>query len=122
MATTFSEDRAIYLQMADRLCDMIIDGTYSENNRIPSVREYSVSLGVNTNTAVKTYEYLSRLEIIYNRRGMGYYVAQGAKDKIVSSRRAEFMEKTLPAMFKEMSLLGISIESVVEQYNQNLAV
>ena len=50
---TFNNDKAIYIQMADRLCDDILAGTYSDDDRVPSVREYAVSLEVNTNTAVK---------------------------------------------------------------------
>ena len=49
----FSNDKAIYIQMADRLCDEILAGTYKDDDRIPSVREYAVKLQVNTNTAVK---------------------------------------------------------------------
>ena len=45
--TTFNPDRAIFLQMADRLCDEIISGTYAEGDRVPSVRDYAVSLQVN---------------------------------------------------------------------------
>lgn len=49
----FSNDKAIYIQMADRLCDEILAGKYADDDRIPSVREYAVMLQVNTNTAVK---------------------------------------------------------------------
>ena len=63
---TFTNDKAIYIQMADRLCDEILSGTYKDDDRIPSVREYAVLLEVNTNTAVKAYEQLAREEIIYN--------------------------------------------------------
>ena len=76
----FENNKAIYEQMADRLCDEIIAGTYKADDRIPSVREYAVMLQVNTNTAVKAYELLSREEIIYNRRGLGYFVAPNARD------------------------------------------
>ena len=64
----FTNDKAIYIQMADRLCDEILSGTYKDDDRIPSVREYAVLLEVNTNTAVKAYEQLAREEIIYNRK------------------------------------------------------
>ncbi len=76
---TFTNEKAIFLQMADRLCDEILAGTYKADDRIPSVREYAVMLGVNTNTAVKTYELLAREGVIYNRRGMGYYVSPDAR-------------------------------------------
>ncbi|MCH5302338.1 MAG: GntR family transcriptional regulator [Prevotella sp.] len=113
---TFNSDRPIYLQMADRLCDEILTGTYKADDRIPSVREYAVMLGVNTNTAVKTYEQLAQESIIYNRRGLGYFVAGGAKEQIMKVRRQAFMEERLPELFRQMQLLGISIESVTEAY------
>ena len=81
----FENNKAIYEQMADRLCDEIIAGTYKADDRIPSVREYAVMLQVNTNTAVKAYELLSREEIIYNRRGLGYFVSAGAREQIMST-------------------------------------
>ena len=67
----FNASKAIYVQMADRLCDEILSGRYQENDRIPSVREYAVMLEVNTNTAVKAYELLAREKIVYNKRGLG---------------------------------------------------
>ena len=80
---TFSNDKPIYLQMVDRLCDEILSGVYQDDDRIPSVREYAVLLEVNTNTAVKAYEQLAREEIIYNKRGLGYFVTPGAKKQIL---------------------------------------
>ena len=73
--TTFNPDKPIYLQMAERLCDEILAGTYSDDDRVPSVREYAVMLEVNTNTAVKAYDALARDNVIYNRRGLGYFVS-----------------------------------------------
>ncbi|MBQ7869362.1 MAG: GntR family transcriptional regulator [Prevotella sp.] len=114
----FSNDKAIYLQMADRLCDEILAGTYGADGRIPSVREYAVMLEVNTNTAVKAYDALARDGIIYNRRGLGYFVSPEARDTIMQSRRREFIDRTLPEMFRNMRLLGIGIDEVTEMWNQ----
>ena len=116
--TTFNSDKAIYLQMADRLCDEILAGTYREDDRVPSVREYAVMLEVNTNTAVKAYEALARREVIYNRRGLGYFVSPGARDRILHARREEFMSRTLPTVFRNMRLLGIGIEEVNEAWRK----
>ncbi len=118
MTVTFSNDKAIYLQMADRLCDEILAGTYGADGRIPSVREYAVMLEVNTNTAVKAYDALARDGIIYNRRGLGYFVSPGARDTIMQSRRREFIDRTLPEMFRNMRLLGIGMDEVTEMWNQ----
>ena len=99
---TFTNDKAIYIQMADRLCDEILSGTYKDDDRIPSVREYAVLLEVNTNTAVKAYEQLAREEIIYNKRGLGYFVTPGAE--------------RLPELFRQMQLLDITLEDVKSAY------
>ena len=109
---TFTNDKAIYLQMADRLCDEILAGTYREDDRIPSVREYAVMLEVNTNTAVKAYDELARANIIYNKRGLGYFVSPGAKEQILQERKQEFLQERLPELFRQMRLLGIGIAEV----------
>lgn len=114
---TFNNDKAIYIQMADRLCDDILAGTYSDDDRVPSVREYAVSLEVNTNTAVKAYDQLARDGIIYNRRGLGYFVTPGARDSIMQARRKVFLDTTLPSLFRDMRLLGIGINDVINEWN-----
>ena len=113
---TFSNDKAIYLQMADRLCDEILAGKYKDDDRIPSVREYAVMLEVNTNTAVKAYEELARANIIYNKRGLGYFVTKGARKQTLKERKRLFMKEHLPEMFRQMRLLDIDIKDVVEAW------
>ena len=115
---TFTNDKAIYLQMADRLCDEILSGVYQDDDRIPSVREYAVLLEVNTNTAVKAYEQLAREEVIYNKRGLGYFVTPGAKKQILKARKKEFMKERLPEFFRQMKLLGINKEEVCNLFDQ----
>lgn len=115
----FREERAIYQQMADRLCDEILAGRYNDDERVPSVREYSVALEVNSNTAFKSFELLSREGIIYNRRGMGYYVAPGARQKIVERRQKEFHEEWLPELFRRMEMLNIPIEDVDKEWKNH---
>ena len=114
---TFTNDKPIYIQMADRLCDEILSGVYQDDDRIPSVREYAVLLEVNTNTAVKAYEQLAREEVIYNKRGLGYFVIKGAKKQILKERKKAFMKERLPELFRQMQLLDISMDDVTEAYN-----
>ena len=113
---TFTNDKAIYIQMADRLCDEILADKYKDDDRIPSVREYSVLLEVNTNTAVKAYDELARANIIYNKRGLGYFVTPGAKKQILKERKQEFMKQRLPELFRQMALLDITIDDVANAY------
>ena len=114
---TFTNDKAIYIQMADRLCDEILAGKYKDDDRIPSVREYAVMLEVNANTAVKAFDELSRANIIYNKRGLGYFVTPGAKKQILKERKQEFMKERLPELFRQMQLLDITIDDVAKAYN-----
>lgn len=115
----FNNDKAIYIQIADRLCDEIIAGTYGEDSRIPSVREYAMLLQVNTNTAVKAYDELARKGIIYNKRGIGYFVSSGARAHIADTCRTDFMERTLPTIFHDMRLLGIGIDEVTKAWKES---
>ena len=112
----FTNDKAIYIQMADRLCDEILAGKYKDDDRIPSVREYAVMLEVNANTAVKAFDELSRANIIYNKRGLGYFVTPGAKKQILKERKQEFMKERLPELFRQMQLLGITLEDVKSEF------
>jgi DNA-binding transcriptional regulator YhcF (GntR family) len=113
----FNSDKPIFLQMADRLCDEILADKYKDDDRIPSVREYAVLLEVNTNTAVKAYDELARANIIYNKRGLGYFVTKGAKKQILKERKHVFMKEQLPELFRQMQLLDISMDDVVGVYN-----
>jgi DNA-binding transcriptional regulator YhcF (GntR family) len=113
----FNSDKPIFLQMADRLCDEILADKYKDDDRIPSVREYAVLLEVNTNTAVKAYDELARANIIYNKRGLGYFVTKGAKKQILKERKHVFMKEQLPELFRQMQLLGITLEDVKDAYN-----
>ena len=112
---TFNNDKAIYIQIAERLSDEILADQYHEDERIPSVREYAVLLEVNTNTAAKAYELLAAEGVIYNKRGLGYFVSPGAKEQIQKTRNREFMKERLPEMARQMSLLGISLDEVSDE-------
>ena len=116
---TFTNDKPIFQQMADRLEDEILADTYHDDDRIPSVREYAVMLEVNTNTAVKAYAQLARENIIYNKRGMGYFVTPGARQQILKERRQTFLQQKLPELFRQMRLLEIEWNDVNEAWENN---
>lgn len=86
----FKESKAIYLQIADRICDEVLLGQYQEEERIPSVREYAAVVEVNANTVMRSYDYLQTQGVIYNKRGIGYFVSVGARKLILSLRKEYF--------------------------------
>lgn len=114
----FKESKAIYLQIAERLCDEILRDKYSEEDRIPSVREYAAEVEVNVNTLMRSYEYLQQQGVIYNKRGIGYFVAVGAKQLIYDTQKKIFMEEDLQEFFRQIRLLDIPIENIVSMYQE----
>ena len=108
----FKNNKPIFLQIADRICDEILQGKYPEGGRLPSVREYAAEVEVNANTVVRSFDWLSQQDIIFNRRGMGYYVSEGATERIRQSLREAFFHETLPEVSEQMLKLDISVEEV----------
>ncbi len=84
----FNNHRAIYLQIAEMICERILLGQFREDERIPSVREMAVQLEVNPNTVMRTFEFLQAKDIITNKRGVGYFVSVEGKQKATSFRTA----------------------------------
>lgn len=114
----FKESKSIFLQVAERICEEIVGGVYQEEGRIPSVREYSTLVEVNVNTAMRSYDYLQQQGIIYNKRGIGYFVSPDAKTTIIRMRRAQFIEQELPEVFRQMRMLGITMEELTRLYEE----
>lgn len=113
----FKDTQAIYLQIGDYVSEQILLGRWNEGDRIPSVRELGVDLQVNPNTVMRSFDFLQSNEIIFNKRGVGYFVMDDAKAKIIAYRRKQFLEHELPLIFNSMQLLGMTIDDVVSQYN-----
>jgi DNA-binding transcriptional regulator YhcF (GntR family) len=114
----FKENKPIYLQIVDKICGDIVSGVYQPETRIPSVREYAANLEVNANTVVRSFDFLQNKGIIYNKRGLGYFVVEGAADKILEMRREIFMKEQLNEFFNEIDMLNISINQIVDLYNK----
>ena len=114
----FKNYKAIYLQIADRICDEILLGTYGEEERIPSVREYASVVEVNANTAMRAFDYLQSLQVIYNKRGIGYFVAVGAKGTILKLRKEMFLKDELEYFFKQLCSMNVSVVELSAMYNE----
>lgn len=113
----FNQPKGIYLQIADRMRDRILQGEWSPGERIPSIRELAVDIGVNPNTVTKSYQSLMERDIIENRRGLGYFVAAGAREKILEDLKDEFVRDELPRVFNTMRLLEMGIDELEQHYN-----
>lgn len=112
----FKDKEAIYLQIADYAGDHILLGKWGINEKIPSVRELAVELQVNPNTVMRSYEFLQSREIIVNKRGIGFFVDQDAKDKLKTYRKERFLGQELPGFFRNLSLLDISMDEIKQRF------
>ncbi len=118
----FNENnKAIYLQIADNICDAILQGEFIEGERLPSVREYAASIEVNANTVMRSYERLASMELIFNKRGIGFFVADDAKHRIDKMRCEEMMHQQLPPIFKVLHLLGVTPDELRDAYKNFIA-
>ena len=116
----FNSNKPIYLQISDSICEKILSGEYPEEGRILSVRELGAEIGVNPNTIMRTYEELERKDIIFNKRGIGYFVSEGAVSLVRKALKKDFLENELPSLFKTMKLLNVSVEDMTSLYEKYL--
>jgi DNA-binding transcriptional regulator YhcF (GntR family) len=91
-------------------------GNFLQEERIPSVREMAIQLEVNPNTVMRTYEFLQSNEIIYNKRGVGYFVSPNGKERAFVHRKNDFIENELPSFMQNAHLLGITSKELLEYY------
>lgn len=116
----FSENKSIYLQICDYMAEKITAKEWKEEDKIPSVRELAVTLEVNANTVVRSYEYLSDLQIIYTKRGLGYFVASKGYTLAKKYLKEEFLNEMLPIIFQRMMVLDIDIHDIENKFQQYL--
>lgn len=114
----FKDSQSIYLQIADHICEKILLKEWKPEERIPSVRELAVQLEVNPNTVMRTFDFLQQKEIIYNQRGIGYFVTSDAYKKSLDYRKDDFLQKELPGVFRNLYLLGMSTDELRPRFEK----
>lgn len=115
----FNDNKPIYLQLADQIMDDVERRDLSPETRLMSVREYAAQTGVNPNTVLRTYTWLQDNEIIYNKRGIGYFFESDARSRVLSMRREIFFEKEMPLFIGRMKALGIDLKTFEDAYKNS---
>jgi GntR family transcriptional regulator len=108
----FNNHQSIYVQIATLMEEEIASGRWVEEERIPSVRDLGIQLEVNPNTVMRSYEMVQEDELIYNKRGLGYFVKQGARAIIIKKRKKDFNETEIPAFARKIVSLGLDAATV----------
>lgn len=118
----FDDNKAIYLQISDLICENILEGKWNEGYRIPSVRDMAVSLEVNPNTVSRTYALLESKNAIENKRGIGCFVSERSKESIKKFMKEEFITNELPGLIKKIKILEIKADELaglIEAINEH---
>lgn len=110
--------QAIYLQIADYVCEKVLLGEWAAEAKIPSVRELAIQLEVNPNTVARTYDFLKQQDIIYDKRGIGYFISANGHKNAMAYRKHEFTENEMPSVFRIMHMLGIEVDDLKTRYEK----
>ena len=113
-------NKAIFLQIADRVADDVLFGTLHPDDRIPSVRAFAAEIEVNANTVMRAYEYLTTQGVIYNKRGIGYFISPDAPSTVERLRRAELDRGSLDEIFRQLMMLDVSADDLARMYRNYL--
>ena len=109
----FDSNKPIYIQIADNICEKILSGEMTPGSRIPSVREWGAKIGVNPNTVARSYEILTNKSVIYNQRGIGFFVSDNAISAIQESELDKVIKEEIPAFVNRAKLLGIDLKEYI---------
>ncbi|MGB4660868.1 MAG: GntR family transcriptional regulator [Mobilitalea sp.] len=112
MQINFNSDKTIFIQIAEGIEDAILSGAFPEESQIPSITEFSVTYKINPATALKGINILVDNEIVYKKRGLGMFVATGAKEKLKDKRKDQFYDSYIVGLLAEAKRLNLSEEDI----------
>lgn len=116
----FKDTKPIYLQITDRIMDAILEEVYPPEGRLPSVREYATSIEVNANTVMRAYDWLQQQAIIYNKRGIGFFVLPDSRKRIIEMRRNVFFREEASYFFNRIESFGLTPNDLAMLYKDYL--
>jgi GntR family transcriptional regulator len=114
----FKENPAIYIQIAEYVCEQILLKKWKLGEKIISIREMAVQIEVNPNTVQRAYDLLQQQNIITNKRGIGYFIEDDAMERILNFRREQFEENELPVFLRNIYLLKIDLKEIKVKYDE----
>jgi GntR family transcriptional regulator len=114
----FKDSPAIYIQIAEYVCEQILLKKWRLGDRITSIRDLAVMMEVNPNTVQRAYDFLQQKEIIINKRGIGYFTEDDAQERIMAFRKEQFMENELPVFMRNIYLLKIDFKDIRARFEE----
>nr|WP_254456099.1 GntR family transcriptional regulator [Paeniglutamicibacter quisquiliarum] len=121
VVSAIDDSRPIFLQIAELIESEIVAGTMAEEAQVPSTNEFAVYYRINPATAAKGVNLLVESGILYKKRGIGMFVATGARDQLLGKRRSAFAAQYIQPLAREARKLGIDAETLASMVRQSLA-
>lgn len=115
------EGKALFLQIAEQIEDQILDGSLEEESKAPSTNELAAFYRINPATAAKGVTMLTDKGVLYKRRGIGMFVATGARDTLLSERRSAFADRYIDPLLTEARTLGLGPEDLAALLRERAA-
>jgi DNA-binding transcriptional regulator YhcF (GntR family) len=122
MSYVLNDSQPIFVQIAERIENDIISGDLPEESQVPSTNQFASFYQINPATAAKGVNLLVDEGILYKKRGLGMYVATGARAKLREKRKNQFFEQYVVTMLQEAEKLGITTEQLTEMIQREVRV
>ena len=113
MSIAWSDSTPIYRQLKERVVAMVLDGELKEGDALPSVRQVAADFQLNPITVSRAYQELADEALVEKRRGLGMYVIDGARDKLLASERERFLKEEWPLVLARIERLGLKPEQLL---------
>ena len=111
----WNDSQPIYRQLRDLVIERVLDGSFPEGEAIPSVRQVATDYRINHLTVGKAYQELVDMGLLEKRRGLGMYVATGARSNLSDDEQRRFLSEELPAFAERVRLLGLNMNDVTQR-------
>ena len=113
MNANWHDNSPIYRQLKQRVVSMMLDGLLKPGDALPSVRQIAAEYQLNPITVSRAYQELADETLVEKRRGLGMYVTDGAREKLLTSEREQFLKNEWPAVLERMRSLGLSVKELL---------
>ena len=114
MTIGWNDNAPIYRQLKDRVIGMMLDGIIKSGEALPSVRQIAAEYQLNPITVSRAYQELADETLVEKRRGLGMYVIEGAREKLLASERERFLREEWPAILERIGRLGMDLEQLLQ--------
>lgn len=115
MTVEWNDNQPIYRQLRDMVVDRIMDGSFSEGEAVPSVRQVAADYQINHLTVGKAYQELVDVGLLEKRRGLGMFVTEGARGSLTNNEQQRFIDEEVPAFAQRIQRLGLDMNDIVAQ-------